>query len=183
MYHAEGDRESEFVKAEFAHMRATIEIELETASRSYWDLVRTSGMRRRTLITAALGLFTQWSGNTLISYYLSDILDMIGRTDSVFKQQINLALSCWSLVCGVVIVQVCVRMKRVTAAYTCTISLLIVYVSWTIAMQQSIEAMDRGGKNDAANGAVLAFIFLYKPAYQVFYNALTYSKLFDEIRL
>lgn len=174
-YHTEGDRGHEFVEAEFSHMRTTIELEYETAKMSYMDLVRTSGMRRRTIISAGLGLFTQWSGNTLISYYLSDILNMIGLTDSVLKQQINLGISCWSLVCGVVIVQVCVRLKRVTAAYICTVSLLVVYVSWTIAMQQSVVAMDAGGANQAANIAVLVFIFLYKPAYQIFYNALTYS--------
>lgn len=70
-YHAEGDHESPFVKAEFAHMRTTLELEMEFSSRSYTDLVRTAGMRRRTLIAGATGLFTQWSGNTLISYYLS----------------------------------------------------------------------------------------------------------------
>jgi MFS family permease len=66
-YHAEGDRESEFVKAEFAQLQATIGIELESAKRSWKDLVRTSGMRRRVLISTMLGLFTQWSGNTRMS--------------------------------------------------------------------------------------------------------------------
>jgi MFS family permease len=63
-YHAEGDRESEFVKAEFAQLQATINLELESSAKSMKDLVRTSGMRRRLLISTMLGLFTQWSGNT-----------------------------------------------------------------------------------------------------------------------
>jgi hypothetical protein len=67
-YHAEGDTESEFVKAEMAQMHTTIHLELEASRRSWLDLTRTSGMRRRLLITSMLGLFTQWSGNTLISY-------------------------------------------------------------------------------------------------------------------
>lgn len=165
------------MKAEFAHMQTTIQLEMEHSSRSYKDLIKTAGMRRRTLISAALGLFTQWSGNTLISYYLSDILDMIGRTSSIFKQQINVALSCWSLVSGVAIVLTCVRINRVTAAYICTISLLAVYVSWTISMERSMAAMDAGKTNNAAAGAVLFFIFAYKPSYQIFYNSMTYSKL------
>lgn len=157
-------------------METTIKLEMESSSVSYLDLFKTAGMRRRSLISAMLGLFNQWSGNTLISYYLSDIFDMIGRTDSIFKQQINLSLSCWSLICGVIISLTMVRMKRVTAAYICTISLLVVYVSWTGAMQQAMEAMENDRVNEAANVAVIFLIFAYKPAYQIFYNALTYSE-------
>ncbi len=66
-YHAEGDRDSLFVKAEMAQIETTIKIELEAANLSWMDMLRTPGMRRRTFLAAAMGLFTQWSGNTLIS--------------------------------------------------------------------------------------------------------------------
>lgn len=48
-------------------MQTTIRIELENSKKSWLDLFKSSGMRRRLLITTMLGLFTQWSGNTLIS--------------------------------------------------------------------------------------------------------------------
>ncbi|KYG13808.1 hypothetical protein FVEG_14129 [Fusarium verticillioides 7600] len=178
-YHAEGNRDSNFVKAEFAHMQTIIQLEMEHSSKSHMDLIRTAGMRRRTLITAGLGLFTQWSGNTLISYYLNDILEMIGRNSSIFKQQINVALSCWSLVCGVVIVLTCVRLKRVTAAYMCTISMLVIYVAWTVTMERATAAINAGRRKNGAAVAVLFLIFAYKPAYQIFYNALTYTYLVE----
>jgi hypothetical protein len=66
-YHAEGDQDSVFVKAEMAQIETTIHLELEAAKQSWMDMVRTPGMRRRTILAAAMGLFTQWSGNTLIS--------------------------------------------------------------------------------------------------------------------
>lgn len=157
-------------------MRTTLEIEMEFSTRSYMDLVKTAGMRRRTLIACATGLFTQWSGNTLTSYYLSTILDRIGITDSIMKQRINLTLSCWSLICAVVIVWTCVNMSRVKAAYMCTGGMLAAFVAWTISMQQSMHAVDNGGMNDEANVSVLVFVFLYKPAYQIFFNALVFSK-------
>jgi hypothetical protein len=157
-------------------MKTAIQYGIENSSKSYLDLVKRAGMRRRTLITAGVGVFSQWSGNTLISYYLNDILEMIGRSSSIFKQQINVALSCWSLVCGVIIVLTCVQLKRVTAAYMCSIGMLVVYVGWTIAMERANAAIDAGTRNEAAAGAVLFCIFAYKPAYQIFYNALTYSK-------
>ena len=66
-YHGETDGGTEFVAAEMAQMQTTIRIELEAAKKSWFHLFETAGMRRRLLITTMLGLFTQWSGNTLIS--------------------------------------------------------------------------------------------------------------------
>jgi hypothetical protein len=66
-YHAEGDRTSVIVKAEMAQIERTIKMELEESKQSWWDMFRTAGMRRRLFISAFLGLFTQWSGNTLVS--------------------------------------------------------------------------------------------------------------------
>lgn len=65
-YHAEGDRDSELVKTEFAQIRATLQIEMESKQRSWKEIVATPGMRRRVLIASFLGLFTQWSGNGMI---------------------------------------------------------------------------------------------------------------------
>jgi hypothetical protein len=88
-YHAEGDRESVLVRAEMAQIKETIKIELEHAKMSWMDMLRTTGMRRRVFIVTFMGLFTQWSGNTLISYYLSTILGMIGYNTTYAKTRIN----------------------------------------------------------------------------------------------
>ena len=66
-YHAEGDENSAFARAEFAQIKITLEIEAEASKRSWKEMIATSGMRKRVLIGSALGLFTQWSGNGLIS--------------------------------------------------------------------------------------------------------------------
>ena len=97
-YHAEGDRDSPLVIAEMAQMETTIKLEMENSKQTWADVFRTSGNRKRLLIGSLLGLFTQWSGNTLISYYLSDILAQIGYTDSNFVAKYNLGYTCWQLV-------------------------------------------------------------------------------------
>ncbi|KAI1252482.1 hypothetical protein MGN70_007060 [Eutypa lata] len=178
-YHGEGDRESEFVKAEFTQMKTTIELELQHSNVSWKDMMNTSGMRRRALISCMLGLFTQWSGNTLISYFLGDLLEMIGKHESVFKQQINVALACWNLVCGTIASLLVLRFKRRHMYLACTISSLAVYVFWTISMQQAMKGRDLGTPNQAANGAVIFFIFAYAPAYNLGYNALTYTYMVE----
>lgn len=178
-YHAEGDRESEFVKAEFAQLQTTIAIELENSKKSMMDLVRTSGNRRRLLISTMLGLFTQWSGNTLISYYLGDILEAIGQTDSVFKQKINVAYAAWGLVSGTIASLLVKRFRRRVMYLACTCSLLVVYISWTISMKYAIDGKNSGNLNSAAGGAVLFFIFAYSPCYNLGYNALTYTYMVE----
>ncbi len=164
------------MKAQFTQMKTTIEIELQHSDLSWKDVMKTAGMRRRALISCMLGLFTQWSGNTLISYFLGDLLNMIGKPDSVFKQQINLSLACWNMLCGTIVSMLVSRFKRRHMYLACTISSLAVYVSWTIAMQQAMKGKDMGVPNQAANTAVLFFIFAYAPAYNIGYNALTYSE-------
>jgi hypothetical protein len=58
-FHAEGDEDSEFVKAEMAEIKTALAIELEHSKRSWFDMVKTAGMRRRVVIGSLLGLFTQ----------------------------------------------------------------------------------------------------------------------------
>ncbi|KAI1437863.1 general substrate transporter [Xylaria sp. CBS 124048] len=178
-YHGEGNRESEFVKAEFAQLQATISIELGQAEKSWKDLVRTSGNRRRVLISTMLGLFTQWSGNTLISYYLGDILQSIGRTDSVFKQKINVAIAAWSLLTGTITSVLVKQFRRRVMYLACTCSLILVYIGWTISMKYAIAGADSGKTNTGAGIAVLFFIFAYGPCYNLGYNALTYTYMVE----
>ncbi|KAI9375768.1 putative MFS sugar transporter [Aspergillus egyptiacus] len=173
-YHAEGDRDSVIVRAEIAQIERTIKLELEEAKQSWWDMFRTAGMRRRMLISAFLGLFTQWSGNTLISYYLSDLLNMVDVTDEVVKSKINVGSACWSFVNGTFLALTVPRMKRRTMYLTCATCLLCVYVAWTISMERFMTTETR-----AAAILTIFFIFLYSPAYNIGYNALTYTYLVE----
>ncbi|KAJ5817487.1 MFS sugar transporter [Penicillium robsamsonii] len=173
-YHAEGDRSSVIVKAEMAQIEQTIKIELEESKQSWWDMFRTAGMRRRLFISAFLGLFTQWSGNTLTSYYLSDLLDMVGVTDSVIKSKINIGIACWGLVNGTALALTAARFKRRPMYLTCACCLLCVYAGWTISMERFMTT-------EAPAAAILTifFIFAYSPAYNLGYNALTYTYLIE----
>ncbi|KAK0122208.1 hypothetical protein ONS95_010464 [Cadophora gregata] len=179
-YHAEGDRESIFVKAEMVQIETTIQLEAEVAKQSWWDMVATPGMRRRTSLAAAMGLFTQWSGNTLISFYLGKILVMIGYTDTHTKTMINLGNTAWSFVNGTAIALISPRFKRRTMFLTGAIGMLAVYVSWTIGMQQTMKGLEPGNKpNKAAGIAVLFFIYFYSPWYNIGNNALAYTYMVE----
>jgi hypothetical protein len=104
-------------------------------------------------------------------------LDLVGIKDSITKQKINVGYASWSLITGGVIALVVTRFKRRTLYMICTVSLLIVYTGWTISMKYATTAEKAGGHNAAASAASLFFIFAYQPAYNIGFNALTYSEL------
>ena len=66
-YHAEGDENSEFIKAEYSQIEETLETELRVAQMDQKGLLSTPGMRKRVVITTFLGLSIEWSGIGLIS--------------------------------------------------------------------------------------------------------------------
>ncbi|KAL2802905.1 putative MFS sugar transporter [Aspergillus granulosus] len=173
-YHAEGDRNSVFVRAEMAQIERTIKLEREASKQSWGDIFRTAGMRRRLFITGFLGLFTQWSGNTLISYYLSDLLDLVDIKDGVAKSKINIGIACWGLVCGTALALTVPRFPRRRMFLLCASCLLCVYIAWTISMERFMTTKAR-----PAAILTILFIFLYSPAYNLGYNALTYTYLVE----
>lgn len=175
-YHAEGDRDSELVRAEMAQIQTAILVETGQSKKSWLGLVATVGMRRRLLTTCMLGLFTQWSGGTLISYYLGDLLQLIGHSSSHFKQTINVSNACWALVCSFAASMLVKRYRRRQMYLACAASLLVVFVSWTISMERAITGLEANSPNKGAGVASIFFIFAYAPCYCLALNALTYSE-------
>ncbi|KAH9854869.1 hexose transporter [Lenzites betulinus] len=168
-YHAEGDLNSEFVKLEYAEIETTLELEKEQAKSSWKALVAAPGMRKRLLICSFLGLATQWSGNGLTSYFLARILDNVGIHDDRTKNLINLAMTCWGFVNGTAFALTIPKLPRRREVFPD-----VIFTGWTIASSQ--YAMTG---SQAASRAVIAFIFLYSPAYNMGYNALTYTYLVE----
>ncbi|KAJ7737912.1 general substrate transporter [Mycena maculata] len=157
-YHGEGDPQSEFVKAEYAEIERTLG---QTVTPTSWSILfSTPGMRKRAILAAFLGLGVQWSGGGLIGSYLPRILAGIGIYDNTTKNRINLAVSCWGLLCATTLALLATRFKRRTAFLTSGIALLLVMVGWTVATAEWTELHNRGSAV-----AVVGFIFLFSPAY------------------
>jgi hypothetical protein len=170
-YHAENDHHSAFAAAEMAQIEHTIRLELQNSQRSWRELVTVPGLRKRTIIGAFLGLFTQWSGNTLLSYYLNDLLGLIGYTNPKFIGKVNVGLNSWNLVNAIVISLLVRRFPRRKMYLTCATSLLFCYIAWTISVQQYTST----AQEEPAR-LTIAIIFIYQACYNIGYNALTYSK-------
>jgi MFS family permease len=170
-YHAENDPHSAFAAAEMAQIEHTIRLELENSKRSWRELFIVPGLRKRVIIGSFLGLFTQWSGNTLLSYYLNDLMGLIGIDDAEFKGKLNVGLNSWNLVNAVVISLLVRRFPRRKMYLTCATSLLCCYIAWTISVQQYTKT-----ERQEPARLTIAIIFIYQACYNIGYNALTYSK-------
>ncbi|KAF2260314.1 general substrate transporter [Lojkania enalia] len=178
-YHAEGDANSQIVHAEMAQIRATIKLEMENSKQSWMDMVRTAGMRRRVLISTFLGLFTQMSGNTLLSYYSNLLFEMMGYTSNFAKTRINIANQCWSLINGTIIALIVTRFRRRWMFMLSSSSMLMVFIGMTVCFERLRYAKDRGFRNQSAAIGALFFYFAYSPCYNIGNNSLTYTYLVE----
>jgi len=171
-YHSPDDKDSPLVDFELAEIETAIRAESTAMSQSsYMDCIRTASNRRRTFIAVTLGFFAQWSGNGVVAYYLTLVLDTIGIKATASQTLINgmLQIFNWtiSVVAGAMMVD---RLGRRTLFLISTIGMLMSYICWTAL--NSVFARDN---NQTAGYAVLAFIFIYYFFYDIAWTPLLWA--------
>lgn len=111
--HAGGDIRSPLIEFEMAEIQQTIQAEKEAEQHSAWtDLWATPGNRHRLFISISLGTFAQWSGNGVVSYYLSIILNSVGITSVDDQTLISACLQIWNLIWAVTAAMLVDRLGR-----------------------------------------------------------------------
>jgi MFS family permease len=79
-YHGNGT-ETDVVTWEYNEISQTLKTEKAASSSSGWyELVRTPANRKRCLLIIMTAIFSQCSGNGLVSYYLAEVLKTVGIT-------------------------------------------------------------------------------------------------------
>ncbi|KAJ4387543.1 hypothetical protein N0V93_008138 [Gnomoniopsis smithogilvyi] len=160
-YHAQGDQNDELVNVEFHEIQQTIALEQEFEKTTWSELWSTPGNRHRLLILISFGFFSQWSGNSLVSYYLTGVLQTIGITDSKTQLEINGYLSIVQLISAVGICFFVDKIGRRPLILTSAAGMLVSFIIETIGSAQYAEH-----QNSAAGKAVIVFIFVFF----IFYN-------------
>jgi hypothetical protein len=161
-YHAEGNEADEVVQLEFTEITTALAMEKNSEhSSSYVDFVRTAGNRKRLLIVASFGLFAQWSGNGLVSYYLVLIMDSIGITDANKQLLINGALTSFNLVTNLFFSFFVDDWGRRPIMLVSSAGMLVSFVIWT-----ALSAKYDAHASSSLGSGVLGMIFIY----YLFYN-------------
>lgn len=168
-YHGDGDATSRLADLEYREMRAVIESEVANAT-GWRTLLRTPGNRRRMLVLVLLGLFSQWSGNGLVSYYLVRVLETVGITDSRTVNLINIGLMVFNWLTAVASAFASGRLRRRTQFLVSVSGMLAVFSSQTLCAGLYTER-----RIVSAGYGVLAMLFLFYIFFNFAFNALLYS--------
>ncbi|KAH7127136.1 MFS transporter [Dendryphion nanum] len=167
LVHAEGNADDELVQLEFEEIKETIAIEKEAEQTGWLELFKTKGNRHRLLILISAGLFSQWSGNGLVSYYISGVLDGIGITDSHTQLVINGVLNIWNCIIAVTMCFFVEKIGRRPLFLVSTAGMMFCFIVWTICSERY-----NATKVKANGNAVVAMIFLYYTSYNIAWSGL-----------
>ncbi|KAJ4395954.1 hypothetical protein N0V93_000170 [Gnomoniopsis smithogilvyi] len=170
-YHANGDEFDPVVALEMEEIRTALRLEHEAIrAASYRSFFQTLGNRKRFWIILAVSFFSQWSGNGLISYYLSLILDSIGYTAQSTQTLVNALLTLWNLFWGIAFSLIVNRFGRRTLFLASTAGCLVCYIIWTVLeakYEMSTNLYTGAGGPPGLAKAVVAIIFIYNLVFSV----------------
>ncbi|THH09760.1 hypothetical protein EW145_g1772 [Phellinidium pouzarii] len=170
-YHADGNEQDPLVQYEYQEIRAAYELDRTIATNVGWkSLYKTPGNRRRMRIIIALAVFSQWSGNGLVSSYLSKVFNAIGITDSLTQLLINGILQIWNLAVSMSSAFLVERIGRRILFIASCIGMLVFFTTQTVC-----SAVFAKTQNESAAHSVIAFIFLFSAAYDIAFTPLIVS--------
>ncbi|KAF8968145.1 general substrate transporter [Flammula alnicola] len=166
-YHAHGSNEHDpLVVFEMAQIRHAIRMEEEiNNSTSYWSLFTTPGNRKRMRIILGIAVFSQWSGNGLVSYYINLVLDGVGITNTDTKAIINGCLQIFNFIIAVgsaMLVDIAGRRPLFIVSNS---GMLATFSAWTIT-----NALYNAMGNVSAAKATIPLIFLFYFFYDLAYT-------------
>ncbi|ODO01725.1 hypothetical protein I350_06552 [Cryptococcus amylolentus CBS 6273] len=159
-YHGQGE-ETEVVACTLQEIIDSVEDE-KTGHRSggWLDLVGTKDMRIRTVIAALVGIASQWSGNGIITYYLTTVLKSAGITSPKTQTMFTAFLNLYTYLFATGLAPLTSLFGRRPIFMTALISMLLIWITFTGLSAGYIQT----GHKAMASG-VLGMLFLYQTAY------------------
>ncbi|KAJ8133245.1 hypothetical protein O1611_g378 [Lasiodiplodia mahajangana] len=97
-YHSNGDINDELVLHELDEICSALELEEKNNRATFSDFFKTSGNRRRLLVLFTMAIGTNWTGNGIITYYLTPVLKLVGIRNVKQIAGINGGLAVWNLI-------------------------------------------------------------------------------------
>ncbi|PVH74595.1 general substrate transporter [Cadophora sp. DSE1049] len=169
-YHAEGNAEDPMVLFEYHEILDTLAEDRANDRGSWWknylEFVRTPGNRLRFFILIWCACISQMSGNAFISYYLAPILTSAGLKTSLQQTLINATSQMLSWFSALYFATLPAKLGRRTLFLWSLGCVLVCLVAITAG--SAVFAQDPS--NRSAGYAVVAFLYLFSPAYNLGLN-------------
>lgn len=160
--HAGGDENSALVEYEMIEITSAIQLESTLKDASYMELFSTPGNRRRLLISVSLGVFSQWSGNGVVSYYLVLVLRTVGITSVTDQTLISGFLQVWNLLFAVGAAVSVDKLGRRPLFLASAAIMLVAYILVT-ALSGAFAESGQG----PTGIAVIPFLFIFFAGYDI----------------
>ncbi|KAL1741008.1 hypothetical protein HDZ31DRAFT_67357 [Schizophyllum fasciatum] len=166
-YHANsGDEHDPLVVFELAQIRHAIRMEEEANRITSWlTLLSTSGNRKRMRLIIAIALFSQWSGNGLVSYYINLVLEGVGIRSTETKAAINGGLQVFNMTIAFTCAMLVDWVGRRPLFIVSTAGMLVSFVSWT-----TTTALFNSFHSTVAAKATIPLIFIFYLFYDMAYT-------------
>ncbi|KAK9380782.1 uncharacterized protein V2V93DRAFT_397669 [Kockiozyma suomiensis] len=156
-YHAGDDRDSDLAKFQMAEVTATLEAEKWNRESRWTTFFKTKGMRHRLLITVFVPSMMQLSGNGIMSYYLTRVLNDIGLT-------VNLCGTVWSIFTAYAFAS---QVDRIGRRKGFLYGLLEMQVSCIVWTAMSTVNQEQGFKNRSMAIGIIAVMYIYLGFYHL----------------
>lgn len=167
--HADGDATNPVVLVQYQEIIDTLEFEQSAGETlSVKEMVKTPGARRRMNLVLSVAVFSMLSGNNIVTYYLGDMLDNAGITNTTTQLEINIILNFWCLFVSVLATLFIDKVGRKTLALVST-GLMIPFLFMLGALTKVYGTSEN---NSGIYGAVAA-IFLFQGSYSIGWTPLT----------
>ncbi|KIN03509.1 hypothetical protein OIDMADRAFT_26199 [Oidiodendron maius Zn] len=158
-YHGECDPASELVELEFAEIQQAITKEAE--SNMTWRKFFSSVPNlKRIGLCFATALFSQSSGNLLVSNYLTQILKETGLKTEYDITLVNGMVTLWQYIVAITVTIIIDRFKRRSFFLVGSGGVVVTFIVWTIAAQRYLVH-----NSLPAGRLVLACIFFFQAFY------------------
>lgn len=156
-YHAGGDEHSALVEFEMAEVQAALAMENALSSETkYSDMWKTKGNRHRLLISITIGVFAQWNGVGVVSYYLARVLTTVGVTGVTEQTLINGFLQVFNLIVAVIAATQVDRLGRRWLLLVSSGGMLVCYIIIT-----GLSGSFASTGESAVGLAVIPMLFIY----------------------
>lgn len=171
-FHGKGNADDPLVVVQFREIKEAITFEKENQFESYrawWkSFVASKANLYRGFILMTLGVFEQTIGSSIITFYLSSVLDLAGVTSEKEQFAINVSQNCVAFLSALVGICFIDRLGRVPMLVAGT-----TFCAAVLATTAGLTAEQTSNSN-GRNG-IIAMVFLFQIGYSSTWTPLSFS--------
>lgn len=168
-HHGDGDPNDSLALAQFHEMKVALQLEKQVQDTGPKLFLKTPANRKRLLILVTLAVAGQWSGNGLVSYYLTRIFSSSGITSQREQTLLNGVISTVNYATALMAAGLSTKLGRRWIFVGGGVAMWLTFSSLTA----SIAVYNIKGTM-ASSQAALAFIFIYYAAFNLCLNPLLF---------